>query len=452
MLLSLLVTSSQSRSLGAASRKTFNEEGGTIGRGKDKDWVLPDPNHHVSKSHASICFQQGAYYIVDTSTNGVFINDNSEPLGKNNRVKLNKGDCIYIGDYEIAVSLEAEEAMEKADEQEVEEEKLIDEGADDRLKDHSPALDEFFEPPAVSQEKIIPDNWNITNFPSGDEKVASKKTEGGERSASDSGEPMDHIPDDWELTGFSLGKSKKEPPSSERDKKSETEKKSPATPGTPEGEKLSSQQEQVRTPQTDDLNLLLRSIGLDSADIPPEIAKELPEIIGLAFREFVQGTMEVLMARSDLKSAFRVEQTMIKPAENNPLKFSCNVDAALENMLLKKSAGFLQTQEAVQESFQDIKVHQLAMMAGMQGALKGVLERFDPEVLEKRFALDQKGSKLLSVYKKSQFWEQYKELYKEIVGEAMDNFQRLLGEKFARSYEEQMKKFDTTGRKPSGKG
>ena len=470
MLLSLLVTSSQSRVLGTAVKKTFNEDGGTIGRGKNKDWVLPDPNHHISNSHAIIDFHQGAYYIVDTSTNGVFINDSRVPLGKNNRLKLNEGDYIFIGEYEIAVSLESEDAVsaaspensatlfddyqgdipasmdpldlisskksKKAEEEKVYDDNLMQDRADDHLKDQAPALDEYFEPPKVFQEKAIPDDWNVTNFPS----------------TEDSGESKEYIPDDWELTGFSLGKSKKSPQSPKIDKKIKVERKRPATPGIPEGEKLRSQKRQVKPPQVDDMKLLLDSMGLDIDNIPPEVAKKLPEIVGLVFREFVQGTMDVLMARSDLKGALRVDQTMIRPTENNPLKFSVSVDAALENMLLKKGAGFLHPQDAVQEGFKDIKAHQLAMMAGMQGALKGVLERFDPEELEESFSLGPTGSKLFSVYNKSRFWDQYKELYKKNVREAMDNFQRLLGEKFASSYEEQMKKLDATDRKRSRKG
>ena len=58
----------------------FGACGGTIGRNGDNDWVLPDPNCYVSGRHALIDFQSGAYYIVDTSRNGVYVNGAHEPL------------------------------------------------------------------------------------------------------------------------------------------------------------------------------------------------------------------------------------------------------------------------------------------------------------------------------------------------------------------------------------
>ena len=50
--------------------REFPAVGGTIGRGPDNDWVLPDDSRYVSSRHAVIDFQGGAYYLVDTSRNG----------------------------------------------------------------------------------------------------------------------------------------------------------------------------------------------------------------------------------------------------------------------------------------------------------------------------------------------------------------------------------------------
>ncbi|MET0051562.1 MAG: type VI secretion system-associated FHA domain protein TagH [Candidatus Thiodiazotropha sp.] len=84
---------------------SFDEEGGRIGRRPDNDWVLPDPERFISGHHAQIGFANGCFHLLDTSSNGVFLNGASTPLGKNNRVDLKDGDRITIGDYEIQVDL-----------------------------------------------------------------------------------------------------------------------------------------------------------------------------------------------------------------------------------------------------------------------------------------------------------------------------------------------------------
>ncbi len=73
MILTLEVTGPQAAKLGPAHRKVFSADGGTIGRLPDNDWVLPDP--YVSSHHARIRHKDNTFYIEDTSTNGVFIND-----------------------------------------------------------------------------------------------------------------------------------------------------------------------------------------------------------------------------------------------------------------------------------------------------------------------------------------------------------------------------------------
>ena len=44
--------------------------------------------------------------------------------------------------------------------------------------------------------------------------------------------------------------------------------------------------------------------------------------LGKAFRNLVAGLRAVLIARAQIKSEFRIEQTMIQARGNNPLKFS----------------------------------------------------------------------------------------------------------------------------------
>jgi type VI secretion system protein len=84
--------------------------GGSIGRAHDNDWVLPDPERYLSAHHARVKFRDGAFHLFDTSTNGVFINERTEALGRRDSYTLRDGDQLRLGDYEIAVSIDSDAA------------------------------------------------------------------------------------------------------------------------------------------------------------------------------------------------------------------------------------------------------------------------------------------------------------------------------------------------------
>ena len=172
--------------------------------------------------------------------------------------------------------------------------------------------------------------------------------------------------------------------------------------------------------------------------LAPDAANALMEIQGHVYREIVQGMMEVLRARFELKNEFRMRQTQIHQKENNPLKFIAHVDDALEYLLLKRSPGFLTPTAAFREAFQDIKDHQVAMVVGMRAAFDALLKRFDPDQLEQRFTRADKIVNMMPLSRKANCWEHYQEWYKDIVAAADDDFQGLFGSEFTRAYEEQM--------------
>ena len=82
MTVRLRIVSDQRRSLGDRSSIVLGVAGGTIGRSADNDWVLPDPLRYVSAHHARISCQDGQYFLEDVSTNGSYVNDDTQPLGK----------------------------------------------------------------------------------------------------------------------------------------------------------------------------------------------------------------------------------------------------------------------------------------------------------------------------------------------------------------------------------
>jgi len=108
MALKLAIVSEQRAPLGARSSIVFGVGGGSIGRAHDNDWVLPDPERYLSAHHARVRFDDGAFQLYDTSTNGVYVNDHTEALGRRASHTLRDGDQLRLGTYQIAVSIDAE--------------------------------------------------------------------------------------------------------------------------------------------------------------------------------------------------------------------------------------------------------------------------------------------------------------------------------------------------------
>lgn len=106
MELRLEIVSFQKTLMGDGQAHVFDETGGSIGRGRDNAWVLPDPNRYVSTRHAEIDCVDGRFRITDVSTNGVFVNGAAAALGRDGRAVLSDGDRLVLGDYEIAVRLQ----------------------------------------------------------------------------------------------------------------------------------------------------------------------------------------------------------------------------------------------------------------------------------------------------------------------------------------------------------
>src|SRR5256886_17535547 len=113
-MLRLRIVSDQRRSLAERSSATFSVQGGTIGRSADNDWVLPYPLRYVSAHHARVQFREGHFYLQDVSTNGVYVNDDMEPLAKRGSggYRLADGDVLRMGEYHIVAALEARQAQD----------------------------------------------------------------------------------------------------------------------------------------------------------------------------------------------------------------------------------------------------------------------------------------------------------------------------------------------------
>ncbi|MEO8859741.1 MAG: type VI secretion system-associated FHA domain protein TagH [Burkholderiaceae bacterium] len=177
--------------------------------------------------------------------------------------------------------------------------------------------------------------------------------------------------------------------------------------------------------------------GLGTPDLRlAALSPELMRQIGQLLRESTRGTVELLAARAALKREVRADVTTIIANANNSLKFSPSVEVALQYLLGPRMAGFMPPVESMRDAFDDLKAHQLGVMAGMKAALAGVLERFDPKVVEAKLTGGSALGSLIPSTRKARLWELFQDLYQKLATEAEEDFNTLFGAAFLKAYQE----------------
>lgn len=473
--LRLEIVGPQAAALGAAASKVFRAAGGSIGRSPDNDWVLPDP--YISGHHARIHWRDGQYLLEDTSSNGVFIGSTERRLPWGEFYALQNDDRIFIDAYEIRISIGAAAREAAVPRNGAFESRNVPVAiADDpfSVDDSLPSA------PSSAPRANIPDEFVFPNSPqrsapTSDESADPLKLLGLEPKR----KPAPPVPRAQDLTRHSPLSDHYEPPAAlttplQESVRAVVEALIPegydplrddlSMPADPPVVRASSaprpapgQRPSIKppprpipsppqrppataSPRRDlaqvqiDFATLLAGAGLKETQVTPEFAENLGRIL----RIVVGGLMEVLHARERIKTEFRLRTTTFKAADNNPLKFSANVEDALHNLLVKRNNAYLGPAESFEDALNDMRNHQMAMLAGMRVAFDAMLSEFDPDRLQEGF--DQQGKKgtLLSGPARLRYWELYREKFEEMTKDPEGNFRQLFGDEFARAYEEQL--------------
>jgi type VI secretion system FHA domain protein len=512
----------------AVSSKTFDMQGGSIGRGKNNSWVLDDPERFLSACHCQFSCENGQFYITDLSTNGTFFSDSPNPMGNGTKLPVKDGDTFALGEYEFSVSLTNAEA--------------IDDPFASSMPSSSSVPDDIFSSPSAGSNGFAQDNFADSPFASGhvssseplfsvsteetDPLAALDKAQGGSLgtgninpvntgsagfgssddpfagpSHSDQADVLHQqvswpdavpeqtppdasgIPDDWNDELMSpTAPAQPIPPATPKTPPVVPKPAQVSAPQAAESvadsqakfqitgqfdaaesdviaqqnlalkkantklladieilkQRFNAQQGRVKSDVTVDTTLV-DAMGFQTQNFVDAEITQMNQLVGEVVREMVSGLMQVLGSRSSIKNEFRMNVTTIQPVENNPLKFSANVDDALENMFIKQGNAYKKPVEAVREGFEGIAEHQVAILAGIRAAFKGIIERFDPVLLEARFSKLNKGG-LIPGSQKAKNWELYLDYYNELVGDIDNTFQYLFGDDFVQAYEDQLQK------------
>ncbi|MEO7252858.1 MAG: type VI secretion system-associated FHA domain protein TagH [Casimicrobium sp.] len=179
----------------------------------------------------------------------------------------------------------------------------------------------------------------------------------------------------------------------------------------------------------------LRGAGLTPSSLPSGLTPEIMTTIGSLLRSATAGAIDMLAARAATKREVQATVTIISVQANNPLKFLPNADSALLQLLGKKMPGFMRADVAMKDAFEDLRAHEVGVIAGTRAALTEVLGKFDPAVLGDKLTKGSVLESLMPSARKAKLWDMYLERYLQIRREAEDDFQSIFGRAFVQAYE-----------------
>ena len=412
----IYVASYNGRPLADAPKGRFGPEGGTLGRGADNQLVLPV--RYISRVQARIRYNGTRFLIANVSAaNPLFLNETVVESGSES--VLDAGDELRIGLYVLGVRIpEAEAAGTPV------------------------AVSASERPIGVSIDAITgPGGAAVEASPLADLRPsapspARKIPPGGQSGASPPPARLDRIPDDFDPFAMpsSTPRNTDHPP---RDLAAAAPRSVPGAGATPAAHAPGP----GRVAQADVdamLEAFLKGTRMTEMTTRVRLTPGLMELMGALVYHATAGAMELIAARQITKREIGAEVTMIVARENNPLKFLPTPEAAIMQMLGPKMPGFMKGSDAMRDAFDDLRAHEVAVIAGMRAALAEVLRRFDPTLLQKRLG----GSGALDTFvpaaRRARLWEMFEARFQEIYREANDDFRSVFGEAFIKAYEEQI--------------
>ena len=473
MTLTLEITdSSEGNPRDTTTRHVFGEEGGTIGRRANSSWVLS--HNKVSGRHAEISFRGGVFYIKDVSSNGVSIKSPENRLVHGRAYRLATGERIFIEPYQIDVWVDDDAPQPRSRSSRTDPFATddpfalpYDRPASVRNEEPAPVADEsivdplaFFDPvggrakrkpePIVPDDDFLNAHWAPpAPVPSAPPPVADSSVIPADYNPLGPDDPVAPPPPPPPPSppvrpnpgnAAARRRPRETTPSSDSTIRQPVPPPAPPIAGAPDAEATPAAPAPPRAEvaarpagHSADLAELLAGAGVPDAAITPELSRSLGQIL----RIVVSGLMDVLQSRQRIKDEFGMQRTIFRPKGNNPLKFSANLEDALHNLLVKRNAAYLSPVDAFADAFDDLRDHQLAMLAGMRVAFETMLAEFDPDKLQQEFDAQVAKHSLPLMPAKLRYWDMYRDRRQALMKDPEAAFIQLFGEEFSRAYEEQ---------------
>jgi type VI secretion system protein ImpI len=385
-----------------------------IGRDQHLDWTLPDPTRFISSKHCEIRYHDGGYWLHDVSSNGTFLNGSDRRLHQPHRLK--NGDRLEIGQYLIAVRLDGEDERPTPEEvaapRPTNPEELWSVGGE--VAPPIPARE--LQPPRRSAQARpdfldwaveLPDVQPPPRMPSAaPPQFRPEPARPGAAAAADAlGEAF--APPPRLAPGRSAVPEGWPPPRDHPEPYADRREPTPPAPYPPApaggyGE-------------TDFLRSVARGAGISEEVFAGRNPAEAAEDLGRLMRIVAENLRQLLAARSEARGVMRTSRkTMIQAVDNNPLKFSPSAEDALRHMFGLRVKSYLGGAETLQQSFEELKAHQLDSFSAMQQALRRLADELDPQSVESWAEGERRLGGVGS--RKAKLWEAFLARWDEVAG------------------------------------
>ncbi len=448
-----------------------------VGRDQHLDWTLPDDSRFISGKHCEIRYFDDCYWLYDVSTNGTFVNGSSRRV--KSPYKLCDGDKLEIGDYVIAVAIEGEALAAQAH--------PVEERPD------VPAREDLWEGTGISLPPIAPRDLlppveqhsraadflsSVVDIPTVHEQSRARGTR-----PPTSGQPQNPKPaDPWSTTGVERPVAAHLQPAPKVQIPAPHAPAQPPpvqAPAMPPGQDLGEQNREQgavypqhasepffatlsetsapSAPQQSPYHAAVAppsnhqgSIGSEfirrfaaGADIPENALQHKdPNVfaneLGVLLKIVCDNLSQLLQARAAAKTLARSEQrTLIQHSDNNPLKFMPSPAEAMRAMFAEDSRSYLDAVATMEQTFADLKKHQMATYSAMQLAFEKLMEDLSPESI---LAENEKAKSRLLASTKSKNWETYETRWEEKSGQFENGMLDAFLTLFAELYNQEIKK------------
>ncbi|UXI02678.1 type VI secretion system-associated FHA domain protein TagH [Photobacterium sp. TY1-4] len=379
----------------------------TLGRVRESDWYLPDPERVISAEHAQILITKDSFVIRDVSTNGLFINGSASPLGPNNTYYLEHGDEISISDYQIKVCIQAAEIKDVSLVQKIE-------GSESVRHSESEADEILVQDFGISSCLLVDDAINTQRKRQTLEIDLDESFQIPDNH-SEKTRAVGSIPEDWSLSLDSQDQLTKETAGHAEETFAALSSKSSTT---------------VNLENIDIYDSFVKGLGINPSMIPDASNERFWILMGSSLRLLLEGIAETLHSRTEFKQQKRLNQTLFQKTENNPIKYSGTIEDLIHNLFIRESTSFMGPELAIKEAFDDIKEHEKALQAGLEGSIQGILTVLSPKNIKVSSIDEAKWRRKLFTSESKDSWNNYQSVYKKMTNDMngykfyMDDFNK----------------------------
>lgn len=464
--ITLVVINSEQLEGRSTSSFVFHNEGGTLGSGRQDNWLLQDHSGRIRPSHAEITKIDGKFCLVDLSGH-TFINRTTLPIGRHRKVALRDGDELMIGEYRLKVHLGDRHAWQPGVHSLA---TLIDEEHDEVTTQGavwSAGGGHTFNHEAEKGDPMEALGGAVPGSTAHDPMVALDH----EEKSSDTMEPLEAMSLSYRQQAYQgnagQGHKFQEPAyANNRGQWQQQERHEEALTlpdiRTPKGtttqrsngmderqindlERSVGEQLEDRwqKPTTQSLghvgaDPLLRGLGLDLPFRDSEEQQAFLEEAGHTLRATIDGLRLLQQAQNDSKYPLRDRR--LQPIEDNPLRLGQSYNETAETLFsAQRSPVHLSAPEAVAECLRHQGQHQAAVEEAIGHALSAILDAFSPDALLKRFhAYRGAGNRIED--EGGWAWEMYHYYYRELNSGRQQGFQKLFWEVFEQAYDQSVRR------------